>query len=121
MFVKYLIWIQILIFCSFLSWTLRIFGSYLSVDDFVPAQRARLSEAFSANFTHKRPRAGVNGHVARQVVVRVKHLKKRHRHTSAQVNIYRRQHTATANNADENNRAKRPSYPSEVMVQKSNI
>lgn len=45
------------------------------MDDLVSAQRARLSEAFSANFTHERPRAGVHGHVARQVVVRVKHLR----------------------------------------------
>ena len=47
---------------------------YLSVDDFVSAQCARLSEAFPAHFTHEGPRAGVHGHVARQVVVRVKHL-----------------------------------------------
>lgn len=47
---------------------------YLSVDDLVPAQRARLSESFPTHFTHKRPRAGVHGHVASQVVVRIEHL-----------------------------------------------
>lgn len=51
-------------------------GSYLSVDDFVSAQCARLSESFPANFTHERTRACVHGHVASQVVVRVKHLEK---------------------------------------------
>lgn len=50
---------------------------YLSVDDLVSAQRARLPETFAANFAHERPRAGVHGHVARQVVVRVKHLKQK--------------------------------------------
>lgn len=48
--------------------------SYLSVDDLVAAQRARLTEAFPANFTDEGARAGVHRHVARQVVVRVKHL-----------------------------------------------
>lgn len=52
-------------------------GSYLSVDDFVSAQCAGLSESFPANFTHKRTRAGVHGHVAGQVVVCVKHLKEK--------------------------------------------
>lgn len=51
--------------------------TYLSVDDFVSAQCARLSESFPANFTHERPRASVHGHVAGQVVVRVKHLRER--------------------------------------------
>lgn len=49
--------------------------SHLSVDDLVSTQRARLAETFPANFTHERPRAGVHGHVARQVVVCVKHLR----------------------------------------------
>lgn len=48
--------------------------SYLSVDDFVPAQRARLSESFPANFAHEWSRAGVHGHVACQVVMCVKDL-----------------------------------------------
>lgn len=47
---------------------------FLSVDDLVAAQRARLTEAFPANFTDEGARAGVHRHVARQVVVRVKHL-----------------------------------------------
>lgn len=50
---------------------------YLSVDDFVSAQCARLSEAFPTNFAHERPCARVHGHVAGQVVVRVKHLSRR--------------------------------------------
>lgn len=54
----------------------------LSVDDLVSAQRARLSEAFPAHFTHERPRARVNGHVAGQVVVRVEHLSKKNRKQS---------------------------------------
>ena len=50
---------------------------YLSVDDLVSAERARLPEALPAHLTHERPRARVHGHVAGQVVVRVEHLRRR--------------------------------------------
>lgn len=56
---------------------------HLSVDDLVSAQRARLPEAFPAHFAHERPRAGVHGHVAGQVVVRVKHLQEKQTTTMA--------------------------------------
>ena len=44
------------------------------VDDLVTAQRRRLSEALSAHFAHKRPGAGVHGHVPREIVVGVEHF-----------------------------------------------
>ena len=47
---------------------------YLSVDDLVAAERARLPEAFPAHLADERTRAGVHGHVASEVVVGVEHL-----------------------------------------------
>jgi len=45
------------------------------VDDLVPAERAGLPEALPAQLADEGPRPGVHGHVARQVVVRVEHLR----------------------------------------------
>ena len=45
------------------------------MNDLVPAQRTRLAEAFPANLADEGPRARVHGHVPRQVVVRVEHLR----------------------------------------------
>lgn len=49
---------------------------HLSVDDLVPAERACLAETFPADLTHERPGARVHGHVARQIVMSIKHLQK---------------------------------------------
>ena len=49
-------------------------------------QRARLPEALPAHFTHEGPRAGVHGHVAGQIVVRVKHLTRRKKDNNNKIN-----------------------------------
>lgn len=48
---------------------------HLRVDDLVSTQRAGLTKAFPAHFTHEGPRSGVNRHVSGQVVMRVKNLR----------------------------------------------
>lgn len=51
-------------------------ATYLGVDNFVSAQRAGLAEAFAADFAHERSGSGVDRHVASEVIVSVKHLRK---------------------------------------------
>jgi hypothetical protein len=54
-------------------------GTYLGVDNFVPAERAGLAKAFTTDFAHERSGSGVNRHVAGEVIVSVKHLWKDNR------------------------------------------
>lgn len=51
-------------------------ATYLGVDNFVSAQRAGLAEAFAADFAHEGSGSGVDRHVAGEVIVSIKHLRK---------------------------------------------
>lgn len=59
-------------------------ASHLRVDDLVSAQRAGLPESFPAHFTHEGPGPGVHRHVSGQIVMRVKNLRRIHKHRGYQ-------------------------------------
>lgn len=51
-------------------------ATYLGVDNFVSAESAGLAEAFATDFAHKRSSSGVDRHVAGEVIMSIKHLRK---------------------------------------------
>lgn len=53
------------------------YGTHLCVYDFMSTQCAGLTETFPTHFANKRSGARVHRHVAREVVVRVKHLREK--------------------------------------------
>ena len=47
---------------------------FVGVDDFMSTKRGRLPETLAADLADERARAGMHGHVARKVVMRVEHF-----------------------------------------------
>ena len=47
---------------------------FVGVDDFVSAERRGLPETLAADLADERPRAGMHGHVAREIVVGIEHF-----------------------------------------------